>query len=162
MIVVSRALVQRLRPHIEKCERDTQDLCDHCGSQRLYFCVHEHAKEAKTSNLRGVYRTPWIGEKHTTSTEWHGYPLSLHGMKSTNPKLHHATVSLDFNELYDLALRARRRSAADAGEPYVLIEDLHFEITCKGMGYFRHGKCYSRLEPHNFWCQTSSYTWKPK
>ncbi|KAJ8903223.1 hypothetical protein NDN08_004333 [Rhodosorus marinus] len=163
-VVLTRALVEALRPHIEDCERESLDLCERCGSQRLYFCVNRKLgdKGVELSGLRGVYRQPWKTEfSSLVGTAWHGYPVSIHGMVEGSSKLHKGLLEDDFAELYALVRRARRRSAANAGDAYVTVEDMNFQIVCDGLGYFRNGKCYRALTGAKNWCNTAAYTWTP-
>eukprot|EP00189_Rhodosorus_marinus_P001868 CAMPEP_0113966774 /NCGR_PEP_ID=MMETSP0011_2-20120614/8506_1 /TAXON_ID=101924 /ORGANISM="Rhodosorus marinus" /LENGTH=658 /DNA_ID=CAMNT_0000979473 /DNA_START=526 /DNA_END=2502 /DNA_ORIENTATION=+ /assembly_acc=CAM_ASM_000156 len=163
-VVLTRALVEALRPHIEDCERESLDLCERCGSQRLYFCINRKLGDrgVQLSGVRGVYRKPWKAEfSSQEGTAWHGYPVSIHGMVEGSSRLHKGVLENDFAELYELVRRARRRAAANAGDAYVTVEDMNFQIVCNGMGYFRNGKCYRALTGATNWCNTAAYTWTP-
>eukprot|EP00188_Purpureofilum_apyrenoidigerum_P003075 Plantae.Rhodophyta-Purpureofilum_apyrenoidigerum.ctg3129.p1 GENE.Plantae.Rhodophyta-Purpureofilum_apyrenoidigerum.ctg3129~~Plantae.Rhodophyta-Purpureofilum_apyrenoidigerum.ctg3129.p1 ORF type:complete len:652 (+),score=111.68 Plantae.Rhodophyta-Purpureofilum_apyrenoidigerum.ctg3129:110-2065(+) len=160
-IVLTRRLVQTIRPFIEECEKETQVLCLRCGSQRLYMCIFSKLKSVRCVTLRGVYRHPWRREKHSESTEYHGYPVSIHGMRVNNTYLHTGALGDDMKELFDLSLKARRRASVKGGDPYVTIEDLHHKITCEGKGYFRGGYCYATLESKGPWCSADTYRWQP-
>eukprot|EP00190_Bangiopsis_sp_CCMP1999_P004435 CAMPEP_0198731670 /NCGR_PEP_ID=MMETSP1475-20131203/31372_1 /TAXON_ID= ORGANISM="Unidentified sp., Strain CCMP1999" /NCGR_SAMPLE_ID=MMETSP1475 /ASSEMBLY_ACC=CAM_ASM_001111 /LENGTH=651 /DNA_ID=CAMNT_0044494665 /DNA_START=171 /DNA_END=2126 /DNA_ORIENTATION=+ len=160
-VVLTRKLVENLRPFIEDCEKETQILCLRCGSQRLYMCIASKLKDVISVPLRGAYRHPWRREKHSESTEYHGYPISIHGMRSNTTYLHTGALEDDMEELFELSLKARRRASVRGGDPFVTIEDLHHKITCNGNGYFRSGVCYSSLENSGTWCRRDTYRWKP-
>lgn len=86
-IVVSRALVEKLRPVVEQCEEATASLCERCGSQRLYMCVNRFVENAKTIFTRGICRSPWKIEHR----DMYPYALTFHAFD----KLGRGSLSTD-------------------------------------------------------------------
>lgn len=158
-VFLTRAIVEKLRPFVEECEKETQVLCMRCGSQRLYFCIHSKLKSVETKAIRGVFRHVWRSEKQSKSTNHHGYPVSLHGVRENLDKLHTGYLQSDFGEMYDLVQQARRRGAVNGGDPFVTKEDLNDQILCDGKGHYRDGECYAKLQDTYGWCNQKVYIW---
>ncbi len=140
-IFLTRALVRELRPHIEECERATSTLCKNCGSQRLYMCVNQYVRDARTYMTRGVCRATWRLEHRETwpfAVTYHGFEKYRRYSMSTK------SIGGDMAELWRLgksvetAYREGRLSSALV--PMSRVADL---IGCKGAGRYRRGKCYT-------------------
>ncbi|CDF39749.1 unnamed protein product [Chondrus crispus] len=98
-IVLSRTLVEALRPKIETCERETSQLCRNCGSQRLYMCVNRYTKGARTLLTRGICRAPWKLEHR----EKFPFVLTFHGFnRHRGMALSTGSLHGDMTELWQL------------------------------------------------------------
>jgi hypothetical protein len=83
-IVLSRALVELLRPAVTACEEATSTLCDRCGSQRLYICVNRYVANAKTLMTRGICRAPWkLEHRHNFPSAITYHAFTRHGRLSS-------------------------------------------------------------------------------
>lgn len=138
-IVLSRALVEELRPHIEECERDTSNLCKNCGSQRLYMCVNRYASEARTLLTRGICRAPWKlehREKFPFVLTFHGFNR-YHGMALSTDSLHG-----DMMELWQLGKRYEESVNHGVRSSYLIpMQDVANLIGCHGQGRYHGGEC---------------------
>mmetsp|Transcript_10223 Transcript_10223/g.25688 ORF Transcript_10223/g.25688 Transcript_10223/m.25688 type:complete len:270 (-) Transcript_10223:226-1035(-) len=145
-IFLSRALVETLRPHTEDCETMTQTLCKRCGSQRLYMCIHRHAKSVKTEFFRGIHRNPMhLEEKHHEFSDRSGLPLTWHGFGQVNSTYSHTRSFYgDFLELWRLSHKARVMFESGEREtPFVHDMDVANRVMCNGLGVWRinDGRC---------------------
>lgn len=138
-IFVSRALVEALRPHIEKCEEDTSHLCKNCGSQRLYMCVNRYAGPARTLLTRGICRSPWKlehREKFPFALTYHGFQRYKGHFLSTQ------NLPGDMEELWRLGKTFEEEVKQGLRSEYLVpmqrIADL---IGCHGKGRFEAGSC---------------------
>lgn len=138
-IVLSRALVEALRPHIERCERDTSGLCKNCGSQRLYMCVNRYAGATRTLLTRGICRAPWKlehREKFPFVLTFHGFNR-YHGMALSTDSLHG-----DMMELWQLGKRYEESVKHGVRSSYLVrMQDVANLIGCHGQGQYRKGEC---------------------
>lgn len=133
-IVLSRALVESLRPHIEECERETSALCKNCGSQRLYMCVNRYTELARTLLTRGICRAPWKlehREKFPFALTFHGFQR-YHGMALSTDSIHG-----DMTELWQLGKLYEESVNKGYKESYLIpmhqVADL---IGCHGQGRY--------------------------
>ncbi|KAJ8903582.1 hypothetical protein NDN08_004686 [Rhodosorus marinus] len=162
-VVMSRALVEAVRPHVEECEFETQGFCKQCGSQRLYYCLLNRVNATRAVALRGVFRLPWMYEAHQAPAQKVNYPLSFHGLKESAYDLHTGSGAMDFQELYRMVKQARRRAAVKAGDEYVTLDDVNFHISCDGKGYFHNESCYATFRQDRNKCKLGDFTsWVPE
>lgn len=120
-IVLTRRLVQIIRPYLDECEQATLGMCSSCGSQRLYFCIHFVAsregslKGLRTVNLPGFAKEPWHLAKADFKIVEKGSPVSvMHGFEHHNGAyLATGTMAEDFALLRTLQLRTRRPNWQD-------------------------------------------------
>lgn len=141
-IVLSRTLVERLRPSIESCEAATSTLCDRCGSQRLYMCVNRFVRESRTLLTRGICRASWKLEHRRN------FPIALTFHAFTrNRRLSSMTGSMhgDMAQLWQLGEEYERRGLWQGTVPMPEVADL---LGCNGEGHFNHstGGCDSLYE----------------
>lgn len=141
-IVLSRALVEALRPHIEQCERDTAGLCKNCGSQRLYMCVNRYAQQARTLLARGICRAPWKlehREKFPFALAFHGFQR-YRGMASSTGSLRGDMLELwQLGKIYEESVQKGYKKSYLV--PMQSVADL---IGCHGQGTYRKGECITR------------------
>lgn len=140
-IVLSRTLVEALRPHIEKCERDTSMLCRNCGSQRLFMCVNRYTRKPRTILTRGICRSPWKLEHREHwpfALTYHGFNR-YHGMtRSTH------SLAEDMRELWALG-RAQEDAVRRGFEAsyFVPIQRVADQIACRMKGTYQGGLCHT-------------------
>lgn len=138
-IVLSRALVEALRPHIEECEKDTSDLCKNCGSQRLYMCANRYVGPTRTILARGICRAPWKlehREKFPFALTFHGFNR-YRGMALSTDSLHGDMVELwQLGQRYEDAVKNGHKSSYLI--PMSKVADL---IGCHGQGRYEKGSC---------------------
>lgn len=129
-IVLSRALVERIRPYVESCEAATSNLCSRCGSQRLYMCVNTRVHGARTLLTRGVCRAPWKLE-HRASFR---HALSYHGFTS------HGRITSENGNIYDdmrqLWELGRRYEGREAWQGTVPMRAVASHLGCNGEGIY--------------------------
>jgi hypothetical protein len=98
-IVVSRAMVEAIRPAVELCEAATSSLCERCGSQRLFMCVNRYVANPRTIMTRGVCRSTWKMEHRDNflhALSYHAFDRYGHRSLSTN------SIHDDMAELWNL------------------------------------------------------------
>lgn len=138
-IVVSRALVEALRPHIEHCESATSSLCKNCGSQRLYMCVNKYAGAARTLLMRGICRSPWKmehREKFPFAVTYHGFQR-YHGQALSTDSLHG-----DMMQLWQLGKSIEESAKAGYRQSYLVpMQRVANLIGCHGQGTYINGTC---------------------
>jgi len=143
-VFLSRGLVETLQPFLGACQRDLKPMCDDCGVERLYACIHSHVADVESVSLRGVHPRPWRGEPREATLEESDdvWPLSFHGFEADGGK-HSSTGSLrgDYEELWNLREVARRRSARMEGSPLVGMRDVAEAIECLGLRRWVGGQC---------------------
>lgn len=140
-IMVSRALVEAVRPHVEECEKDTAGLCKSCGSQRLYMCVNRYTKEARTLLTRGICRAPWKLEHR----ESFPFALTFHGFNRYRGRFS-STKSLhgDMRELWQLGKTVEERARIGLEDSYLVsMQAVANMIGCHGQGKYIKGRCAS-------------------
>lgn len=141
-IVLSRALVEALRPNIEQCERDTAKLCKNCGSQRLYMCVNRYIGHARTLLTRGICRAPWKlehRERFPFILTFHGFQR-YHGMALSTGSLRGDMVELwQVGKMYEESVRKGHKSSYLV--PTQKIADL---IGCRSQGTYQKGECITK------------------
>lgn len=138
-IMLSRKLVEALRPHIETCERDTSKLCRNCGSQRLYMCVNRYTKGARTLLTRGICRAPWKLEHR----EKFPFVLTFHGF-NRHKGMALSTDSLrgDMVELWQLGKRYEEGVKHGMRSSYLVpMQEAANLIGCHGQGRYHQGEC---------------------
>jgi hypothetical protein len=136
-IVLSRVLVELLRPSVEACEAATSTLCDRCGSQRLYMCVNRYVKDARTLLTRGICRASWKLEHR------HNFPIALtYHAFTRNPRLSSMTGSIhgDMAQLWRLGEDYEGREPWQGTVPMPEVANL---LGCNGEGRYNHdtGSC---------------------
>lgn len=107
-IIMSRSLVENLRPFLSKCEAQTRGLCPSCGSQRLYMCIHflanegQGLKDVRFLHAPGVERFPW----RMTKKRGRMKVISLHGHDYRNDGHPYAKdIDTKYKALYTLENR---------------------------------------------------------
>lgn len=140
-IVMSRSLVEALRPHIEQCEQDTRSLCKNCGSQRLYMCVNRYVKGARTLLTRGICRAPWKLE-HRLSFP---FALTYHGFGRYRGRfLSTSSLRGDMVELWQLGSKVEQSVKFGYLSSYLIrMQSISDLIGCRNQGRYRNGKCVS-------------------
>lgn len=141
-IFLSRALVEALRPMVEKCEEHTLSLCKNCGSQRLYMCVNRFVSGGATLMTRGVCRAPWKLERRD------GWPFAItyHGFtKYRGLALSTGSIQGDMEELWQLGKAIEERTKAGYLEHYyVPMQQVADLIGCRGQGTYVKGSCMTK------------------
>lgn len=131
-IVLSRDLVKRLRPSVEECEALTSTLCDRCGSQRLYMCVNQFTRDARTLLTRGICRASWKLEHREN------FPIALtfHAFLR-NHRLSSMTGSMygDMAQLWRIGEQYEGRGPWQGTVPMSEIADA---LGCNNEGHFNH------------------------
>lgn len=129
-IVMSRALVEKIRPQIEACEAATSTLCQRCGSQRLYMCVNRYLEGVRTLMTRGICRAPWKLEHR------HNFPhaLTYHAFTKTG-KAGSMTGSIegDMSQLWQLGADYESRPAWEGTIPMHEVADF---LGCGGRSHY--------------------------
>lgn len=144
-VVLSRALVAALRPHVEACEAATAGLCAACGSQRLYLCIQYVsglAGRVRTVGLPGVERAPWKRAPRGGDAP----VVSFHAFEHRF-RLDSATGSLP-GDMAQLAAVADRVAATRGADARVTYQDVADEVACRGAGTYVHTPrrmCVSRV-----------------
>lgn len=134
-VVLSRALVAALRPHVETCEAATAGMCEACGSQRLYMCIRYVsglADQVRTVALPGVERAPWKRSPRGGDAP----VISFHAFEHRF-RLDSATGSLA-GDMAQLAAVADRVAAARGSDARVTYQDVADEVACRGAGTYVH------------------------
>ncbi|GJD11604.1 hypothetical protein Gasu2_57350 [Galdieria sulphuraria] len=124
-IVLSRRLVEHLRPHLEECEVATKDVCTSCGSQRLYFCIQRFASESIFHPLSDSDRSPWWRNRRSGD----GRPISFHGFDQQVVG-NFTIVPFVFERLWNLVQRAKSL------HKIVTYEDVANDLGCNGEGFW--------------------------
>ncbi|GJQ13042.1 hypothetical protein GpartN1_g4833.t1 [Galdieria partita] len=124
-IVLSRRLVEHLRPHLEACEVATKDVCTSCGSQRLYFCIQRFASESNFYPLSDIQRFPWWRSRRSD----YGRPISFHGFDQQIAG-NFTIVPFIFERLWNLVQRA------NSLHKMVTYEDVANDLGCNGEGFW--------------------------
>lgn len=127
LIVLSRRLVEHLRPHLEECELATRDLCTSCGSQRLYFCIQMFAPESIFHPLMDSDRSPWWRNRKSND----GRPISYHGFDQQIVG-NYTIVPYIFNRLWKLV------QVNAFQHRMVTYKDVADDLGCNGEGFFSH------------------------
>jgi len=134
-VVLSRALVAALRPHVEACEAATAGMCASCGSQRLYACI-QHVSgvggSVATLPLPGVERAPWKRAPRGGDD-----PVATFHAFDHRFRLDAATGSLA-GDMGQLARVADRVAAARGADALVTYQDVADEVACGGAGRYVH------------------------
>lgn len=134
-VVLSRALVAALRPHVETCEAATAGMCEACGSQRLYMCIRYVsglADHVRTVALPGVERAPWKRAPRGGDAP----VVSFHAFEHRF-RLDSATGSLA-GDMAQLAAVADRVAATRGADARVTYQDVADEVACRGTGTYVH------------------------
>lgn len=145
-VVLSRALVAALRPHVEACEAATVGMCEACGSQRLYMCIRYVSglvDHVRTVALPGVERAPWKRAPRGGDDP----VVSFHAFEHRF-RLDSATGSLA-GDMAQLAAVADRVKAARGADARVTYQDVADEVACRGAGTYVHAPkrmCVSQVE----------------
>jgi len=122
-IVLSRRLVEHLRPHLEQCEMATRDVCSSCGSQRLYFCIQRFASESIFHPLLESDRSPWWRNRKGGEER----PISFHGFDQQIVG-NFTIVPFVFEKLFQLRAKCLDRM--------VTYQDIANELGCNGKGFW--------------------------
>ncbi|KAA8497143.1 hypothetical protein FVE85_0872 [Porphyridium purpureum] len=130
-IVLNRALVEQLRPHIEACEAETTNLCPRCGSQRLYFCIKSRLDPFPTSVwLKEVRRFPW---KKELIYEDNKKVVSYHGFEMEN-KYWCRNIHQEMRSLMELELMAEKKVTFGTGSGLVSQRKVGDKLACHDKG----------------------------
>jgi hypothetical protein len=130
-IVISRALVELLRPVIEQCEVHTSHLCERCGSQRLYMCVNRFVTgRPRTLMTRGICRSPWKVEHRPHFP----FALSYHAFERFGRRgLSTSSMATDMQQLWAIGSDYENRTAWHRMVPMQEVADL---LGCSGQARY--------------------------
>jgi len=128
-VILTRTLVKRLRPVLDKCETKTQSLCSNCGSQRLYMCIYMMFPDTPCVHIPGIRRAtlkkqPISGIHEDSEDSSSSTVSSIHGFEKGLSSSITGSIEGDFNELFCQELISIHRTSFTGNKSLVTFSDI--------------------------------------